>query len=116
MAHYLSRRTFLKSIGTIAFGAMMPCRLHAKNSERQSPNFVVILTDDQSWVGSSVLMDPGDLRTRSDYYKTPHISRRGIHLRLFAVPHAAACSLAKPRPGTSIKKTRRTGQSNTAGN
>jgi len=75
MAHYLSRRTFLKSIGTIAFGAMMPCRLHAKNSERQSPNFVVILTDDQSWVGSSVLMDPGDLRTRSDYYKTPHIDR-----------------------------------------
>ena len=40
-----------------------------------SPNFVVIMTDDQSWVGSSVLMDPDDARTRSDYYQTPHIER-----------------------------------------
>ncbi|MFC1604364.1 sulfatase-like hydrolase/transferase [Planctomycetota bacterium] len=75
MAYYLSRRNFLRSIGTVAFGAMMTRTLHAYNSDRQSPNFVVILTDDQSWVGSSVLMDPGDLRTRSDYYQTPHIDR-----------------------------------------
>lgn len=40
-----------------------------------SPNFVVILTDDQSWVGSSVLMDPDDARTRSDYYRTPNMER-----------------------------------------
>jgi len=39
------------------------------------PNFVVILTDDQSWVGSSLLMDPDDSRTRSDYYQTPNIER-----------------------------------------
>jgi arylsulfatase A-like enzyme len=40
-----------------------------------SPNFVIILTDDQSWVGSSLLMDPDDDRTRSDYYRTPNIER-----------------------------------------
>lgn len=40
-----------------------------------SPNFVVILTDDQSWVGTSVLIDPDDERTRSDYFRTPHIER-----------------------------------------
>jgi hypothetical protein len=40
-----------------------------------SPNFVIILTDDQSWVGSSLLMDPDDDRTRSDYYQTPNIER-----------------------------------------
>ncbi|MCP4505952.1 MAG: sulfatase-like hydrolase/transferase, partial [Fuerstiella sp.] len=40
-----------------------------------SPNFVVILTDDQSWVGSSVLIDPDDERSRSDYFHTPHIER-----------------------------------------
>jgi len=39
------------------------------------PNFVLILTDDQSWVGTSVLMDPKDTRSRSDYYQTPHIER-----------------------------------------
>jgi arylsulfatase A-like enzyme len=54
---------------------MMTQTLIAKESKRQSPNFVVILTDDQSWVGSSVPMDPKDTRTRSDYYQTPHIER-----------------------------------------
>ncbi|MCH2379520.1 MAG: hypothetical protein MK236_08885, partial [Pedosphaera sp.] len=41
----------------------------------QPPNFVVILTDDQSWVGSSLQIIPGDARTRSDYFRTPHIER-----------------------------------------
>lgn len=44
-------------------------------TEVAPPNFVVILTDDQSWVGSSVLMDPEDGRTRSDYYETPQMER-----------------------------------------
>ena len=39
------------------------------------PNFVIILTDDQSWVGSSLQIDPGDNRTQSDYYRTPQIER-----------------------------------------
>lgn len=37
------------------------------------PNFVVILIDDQSWVGTSLQIDPGDERSRSDYYRTPNI-------------------------------------------
>ncbi len=40
-----------------------------------SPNFVVILTDDQSWVGSSLQIKPDDERTKSDYYRTPNIER-----------------------------------------
>ena len=39
------------------------------------PNFIVILTDDQSWVGSSALMDPENLETKSDYFQTPNIER-----------------------------------------
>ncbi len=38
-----------------------------------SPNFLVILTDDQSWVGTSLLMDPDRPDSKSDYYQTPHI-------------------------------------------
>ncbi len=75
MKYYFSRRAFLRSIGTVVCGAMMTRTLTAKETRPQSPNFVVILTDDQSWVGSSVLMDPKDTRTRSDYYQTPHIER-----------------------------------------
>ena len=40
-----------------------------------SPNFVIILTDDQSWVGSSLEMIPGQPGTRSTYYHTPNIER-----------------------------------------
>lgn len=32
-----------------------------------SPNFILILTDDQSYVGSSALMDPQNPETKSDY-------------------------------------------------
>ena len=65
-----------------------------------SPNFVGIMTDDQSWGGSSVLMDPDDDRTRSDYFQTPHIERlaklgmqftQGYSQLPTAVPHDAVC-------------------------
>ena len=41
----------------------------------EAPNFVVLLTDDQSWVGTSLRIDPKDARTRSDFYRTPNIER-----------------------------------------
>lgn len=40
-----------------------------------SSNFVVILTDDQSWVGSSLQILPDDERTKSDYFRTPNLER-----------------------------------------
>ena len=39
------------------------------------PNFIVILTDDQSYVGTSFLTNPEDPRTKSDYYQTPNMDR-----------------------------------------
>ena len=53
-------------------GLLGPVRTTAAGDK---PNFVVILTDDQSWVGSSLQIIPGDARTRSDYFRTPHIER-----------------------------------------
>ena len=50
--------------------------LYAEAPSRQSPpNFILILTDDQSWVGSSALMDPQNPETKSDYFQTPNIER-----------------------------------------
>ena len=54
----------------------------------QHPNFVVILTDDQSWVGSSLQIIPGDARTRSDYFQTPHIERLAAMGMRFMLPDA----------------------------
>jgi arylsulfatase A len=39
----------------------------------RSPNFILFLTDDQSWVGTSHEMIHGDARTKSDYFQTPHL-------------------------------------------
>ena len=47
----------------------------AEGRDAASPNFIVILTDDQSWVGSSLEVIPDDPRTRGDYFLTPHIER-----------------------------------------
>ena len=46
---------------------------NAQNPKK--PNFIVILTDDQSWVGTSFLTDPKDSRSKSDYYQTPNMKR-----------------------------------------
>ena len=44
-------------------------------ADNRSPNFIVILSDDQSWVGTSYLTDPADPRTKSDYYETPNMEK-----------------------------------------
>ncbi|MCR9291734.1 MAG: sulfatase [bacterium] len=58
------------------------------------PNFIVIVTDDQSWVGSSVAMKPDDPRSRSDYYVTPNmerLARMGMRFTQGYSPAASCC-------------------------
>lgn len=60
----------------------------------EGPNFIVVLTDDQSWVGSSVQIKPDDPRTRSDYYLTPHMermARMGMRFTQGYSPAASCC-------------------------
>ena len=64
--------------------------LHAAEGNDQLPNFVILLSDDQSWVGSSVLMDPADKRTSSDYFRTPHLERLAKHGMLFSQGYSPA--------------------------
>lgn len=40
-----------------------------------SPNFIVILTDDQGWGTTSVLMDPLVPESKSDFFQTPNIEK-----------------------------------------
>lgn len=46
-----------------------------QKQKQKRPNFIVILTDDQSWVGTSFLADPKDNRSKSDFYETPNMER-----------------------------------------
>ena len=61
------------------------------------PNFIVILTDDQSWVGSSLQIIPDDPRTRSDYFKTPHIERMSALGMRFTQGYSPAASCCPTR-------------------
>ena len=46
--------------------------LHAAAPVKSSkPNFIVVLSDDQSWVGTSQRMIPGNPETASDYQSLP---------------------------------------------
>ena len=65
----------------------------------ESPNFIVILTDDQSWVGSSVLMNPDDSRTKSDFYMTPHMERLARMGMRFTQGYSPAASCCPTRRG-----------------
>ncbi|MGJ8656583.1 MAG: sulfatase [Akkermansiaceae bacterium] len=48
--------------------------IFSKAAEKR-PNFILILSDDQSWRGSSVTIDPSNPDSKSDYYQTPHLER-----------------------------------------
>lgn len=69
------------------------------------PNFIVILTDDQSWVGSSLQIIPNDPRTRSDYFMTPHIERMAAMGMRFTQGYSPAASCCPTRRSIQTGQT-----------
>ena len=69
------------------------------------PNFVVILSDDQSWVGSSVQMQLGDARSRSDYYRTPGLERLARNGMTFTDGYAPAPFCCPTRRSLQVGQT-----------
>lgn len=63
-------------------------------ADQSSPNIVVIMTDDQSWVGTSLQIDPVDERSKSDYFRTPQIeqlAQRGMRFTRGYSPAPFCC-------------------------
>lgn len=69
------------------------------------PNFVVILSDDQSWVGSSAAMDPADPRSRSDYFQTPSLERLARRGMTFTDGYAPAPFCCPTRRSLQVGQT-----------
>jgi len=88
-------------VGLVCCGPFLPSARCAQTS----PNFVVILTDDQSWVGTSVRMDPDIPHTRSDYYQTPHIERLAAMGMRFVQGYAPAPYCCPTRRSLLIGQT-----------
>lgn len=56
----------------------------------ETPNIVLILTDDQGWTGTSVQFDDGVADSRSDFYQTPALERlasEGMRFSNAYAPH-----------------------------
>ena len=70
-----------------------------------SPNFIVILTDDQSWVGTSLEIVPGDSNTKSDFFLTPNIERLGKIGMRFTQGYSPAASCCPTRRAIQTGQT-----------
>lgn len=62
-----------------------------------SPNFIVILTDDQGWGTTSVAMDPLVPESKSDFFQTPNIARLAAAGMRFAQGYASHCNCSPSR-------------------
>lgn len=61
------------------------------------PNFIVILTDDQGWGTTSVMMDPLVPESKSDFFKTPAIERLATSGMRFSQAYASHCNCSPSR-------------------
>ncbi|WP_428308295.1 sulfatase-like hydrolase/transferase [Lacipirellula sp.] len=48
--------------------------IETASAQPAAPNIIVMIMDDLSWNGLSVLMDPNVPNSKSDFYQTPHIA------------------------------------------
>lgn len=76
----------------------------------QSPNFVIIVVDDQGWTGSSVQMDANILGSKSDFYLTPEMKMMAQAGMTFSQGYAPAPKCAPSR--ASILTGRTTARNN----
>ena len=76
-----------------------------KKINPSSPNFIVILADDQGWNGTSVKMMHNELGSKSDYFETPNLellAKRGIR---FSNAYASAPVCAPSRYSIQFGKS-----------
>ncbi len=68
-------------------------------------NFIVILSDDQSWVGTSQRMVPGNPETASDYFRTPNIERLAAQGMVFSSGYSPAPFCCPTRRSLQVSQT-----------
>ena len=103
--------TFIKTL-FFSFGILLllfSCNstecLKEKKNNPITPNFILILADDQGWNGTSVKMMHNELGSKSDYFETPNLellAKRGIR---FSNAYASAPVCAPSRYSIQFGKT-----------
>ncbi len=77
----------------------------AAEAKSSRPNFIVILSDDQSWVGTSQRMIPGNPETASDYFRTPAIERLAEQGMVFSSGYSPAPFCCPTRRSLQVSQT-----------
>jgi arylsulfatase A-like enzyme len=79
---------------------------HAADASKPvRPNFIVILSDDQSWAGTSQSMIPGNPETASDYFRTPNIERLASQGMVFSNGYSPAPFCCPTRRSLQVSQT-----------
>ncbi len=85
----------IKLVSLILIGLLFfSCKPTKILSKEKAPNFILILTDDQGWNGTSVQMMDEEIRSKSDYHQTPNLealAKRGMRFSS-AYASAPVCS------------------------
>ena len=80
---------FFISISLIVF-LFYGCKTSSIASKETVPNFIVILTDDQGWNGTSVQMMDDLSQSKSDYHETPNLELLANRGMRFSSAYASA--------------------------
>ena len=70
-----------------------------------SPNFIVILVDDQGWNGTSVQMSDTEPLSKSDYHQTPHLEKLANNGMRFSSAYASAPVCSPSRYAIQLGQT-----------
>ena len=76
-----------------------------KKIHRSSPNFILVLADDQGWNGTSVKMMHNELGSKSDYFETPNLELLAERGMRFSDAYASAPVCAPSRYSIQFGKT-----------
>lgn len=75
------------------------------NNSSQSPNFILILSDDQGWNGTSTEMIPSQGYSKSDYYETPNIKNLAKSGMVFSRAYSPAPTCSPTRYAIQFGQT-----------
>ena len=105
LVYFIKTVFFLFGILLLLFACKSTDRSKEKETNPTSPNFILILADDQGWNGTSVKMMHNEPGSKSYYFETPNLellAKRGIR---FSDAYASAPVCAPSRYSIQFGKT-----------
>lgn len=81
------------------------CGVHKKKQVQKHPNFILILSDDQGWNGTSVQMMANEILSKSDYHETPNLEKLAARGMRFSNGYSAAPVCAPSRYAIQFGQT-----------